>query len=528
MLEQFSKDWYKPSQKIEEFHLSTARIRALVGGRGSGKTTAIGVDTVKHSWRNAGAKTYILRKTQASNEDTTLDTFERLIFPKLGSAYVDTGVSLFKKMDGGRVFRLPSRIAVDKWANWLGAHPYASKVDKLQWLENEGSYYSSFMYFAGVPEERYRATRFRGYECSLLIFVEADQLARADLDLGIACLRWKGADPTMCDEKGFIKESGVILDTNPPGTKHWIAKHEEREADGKKVRYWHLRTEDNAHNLPENYVEDLKRQYKDNPAMYRRMLLGEYADAFDGPRVFYNFSQEHSKTDLPWPKGAYLVRGWDFGTTQAVVWSAYWVDTIPFEKDGEGKHLQVEYWWDLFEDFATHSDAERQCKRVLEMTQKIFPFWNNRDICAGVRDYCDIAGNQMKDTGSSVNVLRSYGIYPGWAKIGLQESIAVYNRLLEKRDPYGNFVYQIDELACPMLYAASMGGYRYPVEGEPGFGGNEPLKGIAGGDYDHIADASRYPKFNCLKLIKAEVEALNKPVGIWSAKVAPNPKKRWW
>jgi hypothetical protein len=188
----------------------------------------------------------------------------------------------------------------------------------------------------------------------------------------------------------------------------------------------------------------------------------------------------------------------------------------------------LEYWWDLYEYFATMSDTERQCREVVDLTNQVFPFWNNRDVCSGVKDFCDIAGNQQKDTGSSVNVLRTFNIYPGWRVMGLQQSLAIYNRLLQKRNQWEQPVYQIDKECCPMLYVASYGGYRYPIEGEAGFGGDAPLKGLAGGNYDHIADASRYAKYNCLQLLRAEVEKAADPVGVWAHRPAKNPKRRWW
>jgi len=503
-------------EKVDEFHRTKCRIRALIGGRGTGKTTAVAVEAVGHCFHNAGAKVYILRKTQESNSDTTTESFEKIVFPKLGSAYTDTGVSLFKKIDGGKTYRLPSRKAVELFNTWKAVNPAAPKSAILQWFEQVGNRYCSWLQFAGVPEERYAATRFRGYEASLLIFVEADQLARSDLDLGVACLRWKGADPETCDEKGYITDSGVILDSNPPGPKHWLARFEEETKNDPAVKFWHLATRDNAHNLPPNYVSDLERQYSKDGAMYKRMLLGEYADAFDGTPVFHEFSEKHSSSDLPWPKGAYLIRGWDFGATNCCVWSAYW-------NDG-----QDEYWWDVCEYFALQSDVDRQCKAVVEITQKVFPFWNNRDVCSGVKDFCDPAGAARTDKGSSVNVLRTYGIYPGYMRMGLQESIAVYNRLLEKKDRFGNFIYRIDKDYCPMLYTASLGGYRYPVEGEPGFGGNEPLKGLTGGNFDHIADASRYAKFNCLKIIRREVEQKAGLIGPLDVRAFPNRNKRYY
>lgn len=510
------QNWYRPSAAIKEFHSCKAMLRALVGGRGTGKTTAICVEICGHCWHNAGAKAYVLRKTQDSNEDTTLETFEKQVLPNMGTAYQQTATSLFKKIDGGKCFRLPSRRAVEMFNEWKAKYPNATKAQTLQWLEAVGNSYCSFVFFAGVPEARYRASRFRGYECSLLVFVEADQLAKEDLDLGVACLRWKGADPATCDALGFIRDTGVILDTNPPGRRHWIPQLEEESAGDSHFRFWHLHTRDNAHNLPIGYVENLERQYRKNPAMLARMVEGKYEDAFDGAPVLFNFSVENVGENLPWPRGAYLIRSWDFGATNAVVFSAYWEDC------GE------EYWWDLHEYFARQSDVERQCKAVLEITQSAFPFWNDRSICAGVKDFCDIAGNAQTDKGSSVNVLRSYKIFPGFMRMGLQESLAVYNRLLEKKDRSGNPVYKIDKISCEMLYTASLGGYRYPTEGEPGFGGDEPLKGPKGGDYDHISDASRYGKYNCLRLVRAEVEEAEKVVGAWSPRVEPNRERRYY
>jgi hypothetical protein len=250
--------------------------------------------------------------------------------------------------------------------------------------------------------------------------------------------------------------------------------------------------------------------------MYRRMLLGEYEDAFNGQRVLFNFTEDVAFENLPWPKGAYLVRGWDFGTTQAVVWSAYWLEN------------NVEYLWDLHEYFAMQSDAERQCKSVLEITNKIFPFWNDRSICSGIRDYCDVAGTQKKDTGSSIQVLHSFNIFPGFKVMGLQESLSIYNRLLIEKDPFGKFVYRIDKESCPMLFTASSGGYRYPIEGEVGFGGDAPLKGPSGGNFDHIADASRYAKYNIMRLLKARVEAEEKSVGMLARTPALNRLRRYW
>jgi hypothetical protein len=526
---QVDLDWYKPGKSLREFHACNVPVRVLIGGRGSGKTTSVAVEVVGHGLHNAGAKIYILRKTQDSNEDTTLDTFEQ-VFRRLGTGFEETKISLFKKSEGGKHFRIPSLLAIKKFNEYL-AGGRRSQSDIQQWLRTVGDALCAHINFAGVPSSNYRATRFRGYECSMLVFVEADQLDSEDLDLGMACLRWKGADPTACDEKGFIKDTCVILDTNPPATTHWIAKRERsiiREHgmptsmfNAKSIIttsdcFWHIPTEENRFNLPDKYIEKLDRQYARNPAMRDRMLLGLYADAFDGQPVLYNFTQEHSYEALGWPKGAYLVRGWDFGTTHAVIWSAYFAI-------GE-----QEYWWDLLEYFAEQSDTERQCIRVRELTEQFFPFWNDRELCSGVKDFCDPAGAAKKDTGSSLKVLHTHGYYPAYARRGLQETIALYNRLLDSKDKHGNFIYRIDKTNCPKLYTASCGGYRYPNQGEAGYGSNEPLKGESAQNFDHPADASRYAKVGCLRLLKEpEAEIAHGPVGRLVHRLKVNPIRRF-
>jgi hypothetical protein len=488
----------------------------LIGGRGSGKTTAIAVDVIDHSFHNAGAKSYILRKTQDSNEDTTLETFE-LVFARCGTGYQDTGVSLFKKMDGGRTFRLPSRKAIELFNDFKHKNPGASKSQTIQWLDSVGNQYCSWLCFAGVPSENYQASRFRGFECSRLIFVEADQLMKSDYDMALACLRWKGADPFTCDEKGYIVDSGIIIDSNPPSPSHWIAKLEDewKKEGWSDTHYWHIPTHENRHNLPTGYVETLERAYAKNPALFQKMLLGQYSDVFEGNPVFFSFSQEHSFDHLDWPEGAYLIRGWDFGTHNAIVWAAYWEDGID------------EYWWDLYESVASQSDVERQCRRAVDITNSVFPFWNDRNICRGVKDFCDIAGSARTDKGRSIDTLHSYQIFPGYCRSGLQDSFTIVNRLFEEKDRFGNLVYRIDKSACPTLYAALCGAYRYPEPGQPGYGSDEPLKGPLCGEVDHVSDAARYAKINCLRITKTKVEGSKGLVGPLARTVKVNRPRRY-
>jgi hypothetical protein len=508
--EQSQPDWYKPGPSISAFHRSMARTRVLVGARGCGKTTGVAVEAILHGYFNPGAKIYVLRKTEESQDSTTLDTFEET-FKKFGTAYMDTGLSLFKKIEGGKYYRLPSAEAIKLYNVFLQTNPRKGQIER--WLETVGSQYCSHIHFSGVPDPTKRDSRFRGYECSMLIFVEADQLLKEDFEMATFCLRWKNAFGD------FIEDLSCILDTNPPSPRHWIAKLEEESANRPKseIQFWHIPMSENEHNLRPGYVTEAMALYAGNPAMYNRMILGQYDEAFSGAPVLFAFSELHAFESLPFPRGAYLVRGWDFGTTQAVVWSAYW------EENGD------EYWWDLLEYFAMQSDVERQCREVWRLTREVFPFWNNRDICAGVLDACDPAGNQKTDKGRSIDVLRTHQIFPKFSHKhrSLQLTLAAYNRLLEKKDRHGRRIYAICKEGCPMLYCASKGGYRYPEEHEVGFKSGEPGKGPDFGNFDHIADAARYAKVNFLRLMKVEMEKMQRPVGKLAKQHSPNPVRRW-
>lgn len=488
---------------IQEFFTDKTFIRCLIGGRGSGKTAGLAGDITAHIWRNAGAKAIIARHTEESQADSSIDTFNRC-FEEMGEFYSEKGPGLFRSWNNGRTFRVPSEKAVQRFQEL--AHKLTTRAEIAFWLKTEGDRLCGRIEFRGLPDAD--KGKFRGMECSYLALVEADQIAEKQFNLSLACLRWKGADPDTCDEKGFIKDRCVVLDTNPPGKRHWIALREEEQAklppEERTMKFWHLSTYENEHNLPENYIRDtILTPYANNPAMIQRMLYGQYADAYDGKPVFYSYQVgvHASHEPLPWTRGAYLILGWDFGTKNAVTMASYWT-----EKGEEYLHV-------LSESYLDGSDTDRQCIAALEMIDREVPFWRDPAFCAGILHYCDPAGvnsaftkqielNGKKVEQSAVNVMRTHGIYPGMRTTarGLQETIAIVNRFLAKRDKKGHPCFKIDTKGAPLLTQALEGGYRYPVVGEPGYGKDEPLKGDLCENLDHPADSFRYLCVNVLRL----------------------------
>lgn len=537
-------EWFKPGPSTLEFLKDHHFVRVLVGGRGSSKTFGgVCADLVNHCWEYAGAKCNIVRLTEASQKDSTVDTFWKF-FAKMGELYQDRGL-LFRAWNNGRTFRLPSALAV-KRLNEVSQR-LTSRADIVKWIEHEGAKLCGIIEMRGIPDKVTSESKFRGMECSRMVFVEADQMNRADFNLSLACLRWAGTDPETCNDQGFILDQGAIVDTNPPGKKHWIAQMEEEQMalpeEKREMRFWHISTYENEANLPPGYIErQILLPYANNPAMITRMLWGQYADAFDGNAVYYNFSQrnhvwmpkteEDKEFGMAWPSGVevYLIEGFDFGTCNATVWFAYW------QENGENEFIHV-----FAENYVEGSDTDRQGQQAIQIRKREFEFWNDRALCAGILSFCDPAGEDGstytashnsagQKTRNHADILRTHGIAPGsllWQR-GVQKGAAVINRFLQKKTKNGTSCFRIDGHRCPMLTAALSGGYRYPQSGEPGFGGEEPMKGTSHQetDYSHIADAFRYAALNVLKLMKAEFEQTKPPNFAQRNARSLNPRRR--
>lgn len=499
---------------IQEFIADNHFIRVLIGGRGSAKTTGLIEDITAHIWQNAGAKAIIARETETSQADSTIDSCHQY-FERLGDLYSPAKLGLFKSWNNGRTFRLPSKLAIDRMEKECAS--MKTRAEIAHWIMTKGDALCGYIEFRGLPAAE--KGKMRGLECSYLAIVEADQVSQKQFQLSLACLRWKGTDPETCDEKGFIRDRCVVLDTNPPSEQHWIAEFEKeqmaKESHDQAARFWHIPTYENEHNLPENYIRDtILLPYAHNPAMIERMLFGRYADAFDGKPVIYAFQRGFHEWNpsrpgerMPWLHGARMIISSDVGTNNYSVISAV------------KEHKGFTYWHALKEIFLSDSDTDRQCLELLRVLAEQFPFWNNNaQVCPEVRFYCDPAARNKSftkrgSTESALAVMHSHGIFPGYRiGAGLNPSLAVVNRLMQQRHveklPDGTertvYHFKISSTGCPLLCRALRGAYRFSVLGEPGFGSGEPLKGEICGGADHHMDGFRYGVLNVFGLGKEE------------------------
>jgi hypothetical protein len=491
-----------PGKSIQEFIRDSHFIRVLIGGRGAGKTVGLAEDITAHCFQNAGAKAIVARETEVSQSDSSIESFWRY-FESLGPLYSPGGPGLFRSWNNGRTFRIPSRLAIEAMQREC-AH-MTTRAEIAHWIQTRGDKLCGYIEFRGLPNAD--KGKFRGMECSYFAIVEADQVAEKQFQLALACLRWKGTDPETCDEKGFIRDKCVVLDTNPPSEQHWIAEFEKRQGElpehDRVARFWHIPTFENEHNLPENYIRDqILLPYANNPALIERMLWGRYADAFEGKPVIYAFQRGfHEWTPsrpgerMPWINGAKMIASMDVGTNNFSVISAV------------KEHRGHTYWRALKEIYLTDSDTDRQCLELLRVLAEQFPFWNsNPQVCPEVRFVCDPAARNKSftkrgSTESALAVMHSHGIFPAYRiGAGLNPSLAIVNRLMQQNhveklaDGSLRTVwhFQISATGCPLLCRALRGEYRYPLLGEPGFGQGEPLKGELCNGADHKADGLRY------------------------------------
>ena len=489
-------DWYKPGKSIAEFHEDGSWIRVLMGGRGCGKTFASMTEAVKHCWFNVGARVRVFRKWGSSNEDSVKDTLME-IFKNMGEYFIDTGRTLFAIKDGGSRFRVPSSHAISLWIQWNDENPEATVTQKENWLNTIGERFCGHIICDGLPDADKANAKTRSNQCSMMIFVEADQIEESYVSMGIGSVRLLDANG-----KRFV-DAGIIIESNPPSTKHWIAKWENGDFSDpehpqepmRRCKFWHIPTKENEHIMGKNYVQNLIDQYRYKPDEYERFVLGNYADVYPGSPVIKTFNAAiHCRKNLGFPRGATLVRGWDYGgSNNACLWMAYFIDEAKYE-----------HFWALKELWLQNSTIEEQATEVLRITKEDFPDTNDKTEVNAIYDFGDIAGGQKSATGSVTNVLSTFGVYPGATKMNIQESLAMVLRLMSARDNQDRPLFLIDPIHCPKLTQALKGEYRYPIVGEPGYGAavQEPLKGEACNNADHITDTLRYSVANMFRLLK--------------------------
>ena len=327
---------------------------------------------------------------------------------------------------------------------------------------------------------------FKGYELAAFSLEEASELKEAT---------WKVLRSRLSYKEG--PTHGAML-SNPTFRGQWLAKYAQAcEVDimnGKGADCLIIRSEtyENAHNLPDDYIPDLERQYENDPVGLAMALKGQDGVADVGRPVFINHWKDAHNIDASIKFNPYLplIRGWDFGKRNAAC--GFW----QFTKEGHAVKISELVIEDMYVEQFTDS--------VISHTILNYELGK-----AGIIDYGDFAGLQEKDTGSSIQRVREYtkGAINIQAKyFGDMDKGLNHIKKLLSTTVNGKFRLRFHP-RCKFTIEAMKWGFFYKVLSD-GRLASKPLDN----EYMHMMDADRYAICNALPIEEERAAEWGKPV----------------
>ena len=152
------------------------------------------------------------------------------------------------------------------------------RLDKQDWYAEFPN--GSQIWFGGLDDKE-RTEKILGMEFATIFLNECSQIPKASRDIAVTRL----AQKVMVVDTAQVLRRKMIYDENPPNKGHWTYRmfKDLRDPDTKEflpdpANYacMQINPEDNAENLPEDYIQTLKGL---SPRLQRRFLRGEFADS---------------------------------------------------------------------------------------------------------------------------------------------------------------------------------------------------------------------------------------------------------
>lgn len=340
------------------FHASSARYKALVGALGSGKTAVGVVEGILQSIEHPGNVGLVARKTLPELRTTTLKRFFEFLPDPLILSYNKTERELYIKTNGK----------------------------------------PSLVHFGPLDE----IGRYKSLELGWFFIDEADQTSEEHWLTLCGRLRLKGIPPYG------------MLATNPTSTAHWIYKRwVANPTEGYEI--FRSKTSDNAENLPDGYLEELRKTYPED--WQKRFLDGHFGVLQAGDPAFPDFTEAEHVRKIEPIKGLPMIRGWDFGKKHPCCVFA--------QIDELGRFRIYRALLGENKDIYEFSDM------VLAMSRQFYNHWFLRNE---FEDYCDIAGKQEHDSGiTSVQVLQQKRVFPTYRYSRVEKRVREMRRMMRER-----------------------------------------------------------------------------------------------
>lgn len=430
---------YEASKTLAQFHADDGFVRLIMGPIGSGKSVGSCMEVMaKAHAQKPNAKGVrrsrwvIVRNTYRELVDTTIKTW---------FDWFDEGWGLMMKQDMTWTMRGHLADGTDiELEVMFRALDKPNDVKKLLSLELTGAFIN-----------------------------EAREIPKQILDMLMGRV---GRFPSKRD--GGASWYGIVMDTNPPDSDHWMYKlFEEDKPDNHSIFHQpsgESPLAENIENLPDGYYQNM--QAGKDREWINVYVNGEYGFVQDGKPVFPEYKDDTHYSDEPFvpDERQSIFVGIDFGLTPAAVFG---------QKNAAGR-------WFIFDELVTEDMGAQNFGKLLN--QKINKEYPNHDF----EIYADPAGDQRAQTDeiTPFQILEAQGIvaWPTYTNDFIIRREAVAGPL-SRMDFAGNpgFCIVGDAVMCRKALA---GGYKYKrmaVSGQERFQ-DKPDKGR----YSHTADALQY------------------------------------
>lgn len=431
---QVEQKLYRANASAVPFHNSHARVKAICGAVGSGKSTVCCFELwFLFQESLIPVRALVLRESYRQLKDSTLKTWMEWF----------GGASTYVKQDE------LIRVRVENVAGETIEHEihlrHARRVeDATQFLSTE---YAAIWLEEPVPA-----------------FERDSGVIGGGLPKGVfdVCL--------MRQRQAGMHRLQILLSFNPPSKFHWCFKTffapKREDLERQSFELFRQPARENESHLPDGYYDLLEEQL--DPEMVRRFVYGESVTMYPGERVFPQFFEQlHFREALqPIPKIP-LVLMLDFGLTPVCLIG----QVLPNTQLRIYRELQL-----------VNSGLERLCEQLDGLLKDRFP-----KLKVG-RCWGDPAGSTRAQTDEKTcfDVLSSHGYIcqPGAVDFtSRREAVIQRATRFVGEEP----AILVDRHGCPGLTEGLLGGYRYPksVDGQLG---SRPLKN----QFSHPCDALQY------------------------------------
>lgn len=248
---------------------SVARYLLAYGEKGSGKTRGLLDKLVRHAYENQNALCLIVVKQMAmATKGGAWDELIQQVLPTWRDGNRDRDGNLLDEGMGLQFSDIK----------------YDANHNPFVWVENRFGGWSMITVMTAPHGHQLRA-RIRGYTPSCVLVDELTSCETRDYFTAISA--------QVGRKRGIDGPQQYMAACNPEGPSHWVYKVWFEEAFNEETGAWdedyekhHIPIQENRHNLPDGYIENLEKLYKSDPIEADRMLRGVWVDRPSGDSLF--------------------------------------------------------------------------------------------------------------------------------------------------------------------------------------------------------------------------------------------------